>query len=268
MIDERAFIHPTAQLAENVTVGPWAYIGENVSIDEGTCIGPHVVIKGPTRIGKNNKIFQFASIGEQPQDKKYDNEPTELHIGDNNVIREYCNFNRGTVHGGGVTKIGSRNLFMANVHIAHDCIIGNNIIMANNTSVAGHVEIRDFAILSGYIGIHQFCLIGEYSFLSHGMLITQDVPPYMMVAGGRRKMVSGINVEGLRRHQFSPEAIRAIKETYKILYMRNLPLSDATHQLVELAKTHSEIERVVGFIKESKEVSWLENRNLCRRAVR
>ncbi len=251
MIDERAFVHPTATIADNVTVGPWAYIGENVSIDEGTVIGPHVVIKGPTRIGKNNKIFQFASIGEQPQDKKYDNEPTELIIGDDNVIREYCNFNRGTVHGGGVTQIGHRNLFMANVHIAHDCIIGNNIIMANNTSVAGHVRIKDFAILSGYIGIHQYCLIGEYSFLSHGMLITQDVPPYMMVAGERRKKVSGINTEGLRRHQFSTEAIRAIKETYKILYMRNLPLTEATQQLRELAKQHPEVELVVKFIGES-----------------
>jgi UDP-N-acetylglucosamine acyltransferase len=252
VIDERAFIHPSAVVAPSVTIGPWAYIGENVHIDEGTEIGPHVVIKGPTRIGKNNKIFQFASIGEQPQDKKYDNEPTELMIGDNNVIREYCNFNRGTLQGGGVTKIGSRNLFMANVHIAHDCNIGNNIIMANNTSIAGHVEIKDFAILSGYIGIHQFCLIGEYSFLSHGMLITQDVPPYMMVAGGRRKKVSGVNLEGLRRHQFSPEAIRAIKDTYKILYMRNLPLDEATVQLEALAKKHPEIERVVSFIGESK----------------
>lgn len=252
MIDERAYIHPSAVIAKNVTIGPWAYIGENVTIDEGTWIAPHVVVKGPTRIGKNNKIFQFASIGEQPQDKKYNNEPTKLIIGDDNVIREYCNFNRGTVHGGGVTQIGSRNLFMANVHIAHDCIIGNNIIMANNTSVAGHVEIKDFAILSGYIGIHQFCKIGEYSFLSHGMLITQDVAPYMMVAGERRKKVSGINVEGLRRHQFSPEAIRAIKEAYKILYMRNLRLSEATEQLIDLAKTHPEIERVVSFIEASE----------------
>lgn len=251
MIDERAFVHPTASIAAGVTIGPWAYIGEHVSIGEGTQISPHVVIKGPTRIGKNNKIFQFASLGEQPQDKKYIDEPTELVIGDDNVIREYCNFNRGTVHGGGVTEIGSRNLFMANVHIAHDCKIGNGIIMANNTSVAGHVQIKDFAILSGYIGIHQYCLIGEYSFLSHGMLITQDVPPYMMVAGERRKKVSGINSEGLRRHQFTPEAMRAIKETYKILYMRNLPLSEATLQLQELAKQHPEIERVLSFLSES-----------------
>lgn len=252
MIDERAFIHPSATIGPDVSIGPWAYIGENVSIDEGTMIGPHVVIKGPTRIGKNNKIFQFASIGEQPQDKKYDNEPTELVIGDDNVVREYCNFNRGTLQGGGITRIGSRNLFMANVHIAHDCQIGNNIIMANNTSVAGHVTIKDFAILSGYIGIHQFCLIGEYSFLSHGMLITQDVAPYLMVAGGRRKKVSGINLEGLRRHQFSPEGIRAIKDMYKILYMRNLSLAEATAQLEELAKTHPEIQRVLTFIGESK----------------
>lgn len=252
MIDERAIVHPTAEIADNVTISPWAMIGEHVKIGEGTWIGPHVVIKGPCTIGKNNKIFQFASIGEQPQDKKFGGENTELVIGDNNTIREYCNFNRGTEQGGGVTKIGSNNLFMANVHIAHDCIIGNNIIMANNTSIAGHVSIKDHAILSGYIGIHQFCLIGEYCFISHGMLITKDVPPYMMVAGERRKKVSGINSEGLRRHEFSKDAIRNIKEAYKILYMRNLSLEEAKSELNTLAQNEPAINRILSFIDQSE----------------
>lgn len=252
MIDERAIVHPSAEIADNVTISPWAMIGENVKIGEGTWIGPHVVIKGPCAIGKNNKIFQFASIGEQPQDKKFGGENTELVIGDNNTIREYCNFNRGTEQGGGVTKIGSNNLFMANVHIAHDCIIGNNIIMANNTSIAGHVTIKDHAILSGYIGIHQFCLIGEYCFISHGMLITKDVPPYMMVAGERRKKVSGINSEGLRRHEFSKDAIRHIKEAYKILYMRNLSLEQAKTELNALARSEPAINRILSFIEDSE----------------
>ena len=252
MIDNTAIIHSSAKIAENVTIGAFSVIGEGVEIGEGTVIAPHVVIKGPTKIGKRNKIYQFASIGEDPQDKKYAGENTELIIGDDNVIREYCNFNRGTIQGAKRTVIGDRNLFMANVHIAHDCMIGNDVIMANNSSVAGHVEIRDFVIMSGYIGIHQFCLIGEHAFVSHGMLITQDVPPYLIVAGGRRNKVSGVNAEGLKRRGFTPEAIRSIKEAYKILYMRHLSLADATTALKKLAKTAPEIEAFLDFLAASK----------------
>lgn len=252
MIHPTAVIDPSATIAEGVSIGPFAVIGPNVDIGEGTIIGSHVVIKQSTKIGKNNKIYQFASLGEDPQDKKYAGEDTELIIGDHNVIREYCNFNRGTVQGAKRTVIGHRNLFMANVHIAHDCMIGNDIIMANNSSVAGHVEIRDFVIMSGYIGIHQFCLIGEHAFISHGMLISQDVPPYLIVAGGRRNKVSGVNAEGLKRRGFTPEAIRAIKEGYKILYMRQLPLSEATQALKQLAKRAPEVELYIDFIACSK----------------
>lgn len=252
MIHPSALIDPSAKIAEGVTIGAFSVISAGVEIGEGTHIAPHVVIKGPTKIGKNNKIYQFASIGEDPQDKKYAGEDTELIIGDNNVIREYCNFNRGTTQGAKRTVIGSRNLFMANVHIAHDCVIGNDIIMANNSSVAGHVEIRDFVIMSGYIGIHQFCLIGEHAFISHGMLISQDVPPYLIVAGGRRNKVSGVNTEGLKRRGFTPDAIRAIKEGYKVLYMRQLALSDATQALKQMAKTSPEIELYLDFIAASK----------------
>lgn len=252
MIHPSAIIDPSAKIAPGASVGPFAVIGANVEIGEGTSIAAHVVIKGTTKIGKRNKIYQFASIGEDPQDKKYAGEDTELIIGDDNVIREYCNFNRGTIQGAKRTVIGNRNLFMANVHIAHDCVIGNDVIMANNSSVAGHVEIRDFVIMSGYIGIHQFCLIGEHAFVSHGMLITQDVPPYLIVAGGRRNKVSGVNAEGLKRRGFTPEAIRAIKEGYKILYMRQLSLSDATVALKQLAKTAPEIEAYLDFLAASK----------------
>lgn len=252
MIDERAIIDPKAVIGKDVTIGPWTLIGPDVTIGDGTTIGSHVVIKGPTRIGKNNQIMQFASLGEAPQDKKYANEPTELIIGDNNVIREYCNFNRGTMQGIEKTIIGNNNLFMANVHIAHDCVVGNHIIMANNSSLAGHVEVDDFAILSGYIGVHQFCQIGRYAFISHGMLITKDVPPFLMVAGGRRNGAAGINSEGLRRHGFSKDAIQKIKTAYKILYLRGLNLDEASAQISEMATELPELKPMVDFLGKTK----------------
>lgn len=252
MIHSTAVIDPSAKLAEGVSVGAYAVIGADVSIGEGTQIFPHVVIKGPTTIGKRNKIYQFASIGEDCQDKKYAGERTELVIGDNNVIREYCNFNRGTVQGGSVTRIADNNLFMAGVHIAHDCQVGSGIIIANNTSLAGHVTIKDFAILSGYIGVHQFCDIGEYAFVSHAMMVTKDIPPFMLVAGGRRSKVSGINSEGLKRHNFAPEAIQDIKEAFKILYKRELPLVEALTQIEVLSQGTPQLRLMIDFIKASK----------------
>lgn len=252
MIHPTAQIDPAAKLAPGVSVGAYAVIGPDVIVGEGTEISPHVVIKGPTHIGKHNKIYQFASIGEDCQDKKYAGERTELVIGDNNVIREYCNFNRGTVQGGGVTRIGSGNLFMAGVHIAHDCQLGSNIIIANNSSLAGHVTVKDFAILSGYIGIHQFCEIGEYSFISHAMMVTKDVPPFMLVAGGRRHKVAGINAEGLKRHQFTAKATQDIKTAFKILYKRELPLQEALVQIEALVLETPILKLMVDFIKGSK----------------
>ncbi len=252
MIDERAVIDPAAKVADGAVIGPWTYIGPDVEIGEGTQISSHVVIKGPTKIGKNNKIYQFASLGEEPQDLKYAEEATLLEIGDNNVIREYCNFNRGTVQGGNVTKIGNNNLFMANVHIAHDCILGDHIVMANNSSLAGHVDVKDYARFSGYIGVHQFCQIGEHSFISHGMLITKDVPPFVLAAGGRHSQATCINSVGLERNGYSSEAIKKIKIAFKIIYRRGLSLQDATKELESMVAETPEIQILVDFLQASK----------------
>lgn len=252
MIDQRAVIHPSARLASDVEVGPWTYIGEDVEIGEGTWIGPHVVLNGPSRIGRNNKIYQFASVGEAPQDKKYGGEKTWLEMGDNNVVREYCTLNRGTVQGGGATKIGNDNLFMAYVHIAHDCIVHNNVVFANNASLAGHVTVCNHAILSGFVGVHQFCKIGEYSFLAKGALVTKDVPPYILVAGTEKPMAYGLNVEGLRRHGFSQEAISALRKAYKIVYRKGLLIKDALEELESMMIEHPEVTLLHDFLKNSE----------------
>lgn len=252
MIDERAQIHPSAKIADNVTVGPWTVIDENVEIGEGSWIGPHVVIRGPTKIGRNNKIFQFASVGEEPQDKKYAGEDTWLEIGDNNIIREYVTLNRGTVQGGGYTKIGSGNLLMAYVHVAHDCIIHNNTIFANNASLAGHVEVRDHAILSGFSGIHQFCVVGEYSFVAKGALVAKDVPPYMLVAGIEKPTTYGLNVEGLRRHNFSAETIALLRKAYKDIYRKGLSLAHAIDNLKTMAPGDKNLQLLIDFLQQTQ----------------
>lgn len=252
MIDERVIIHPTAKIAENVTIGPWTVIGPEVEIGEGTIIGPHVVINGPTKIGKNNKIYQFASVGEDPQDKKYQGERTWLEIGDNNIIREYCTLNRGTAVGGGLTKIGSHNLLMAYVHVAHDCIVGDHVIMANSAGLAGHVTLQDYAIMSAFTGVHQFCVIGSHSFIGRGALITKDVPPYMLVAGDAQPAAYGLNLEGLKRRDFSPERISMLKRAYKILYRQNLSLAESLENLKELAKECPEVQEMLEFVEKSE----------------
>jgi UDP-N-acetylglucosamine acyltransferase len=252
VIDDRAVVDPAAKVADNVTIGPWTYIGPGVEIGEGTNIASHVVIKGPTKIGRNNKIFQFASLGEDPQDLKYEEEATLLEIGDGNTIREYCNFNRGTVQGGNVTKIGNNNLFMANVHIAHDCILQDHIVMANNSSLAGHVEVQSYARFSGYIGVHQFCQIGEHSFISHGMLITKDVPPYVLAAGGRHSQATCINSVGLERFGYSADAIKNIKKAFKIIYRRGLTLQDAVKEIETMVAQTPELKVMVDFLANSK----------------
>jgi len=230
MIDPRAVVHPKAELAEDVKVGPFTVIGPDVQIDSGTEIGPHVVIKGPTAIGRENTIYQFTSIGEDPQDKKYADEITRLEIGDRNVIREFVTLHRGTQQDQGLTLIGSDNLFMAYVHVAHDCVIGDHVIMANGASIAGHVHLGDHAILGGFTLVHQFTQIGEYSFSAMGSAITQDVPPFVMV-GGRPTRPHGINSVGMERNGKSPEVIRQIRQAYKILYKNNLRLEDAIEEM-------------------------------------
>ena len=241
-------IDPGAKLANDVSVGPYAVIGADVEIGAGTWIGPHTVINGPTRIGRDNRIFQFASIGEAPQDKKYAGEPTRLEIGDRNTIREFVTINRGTVQDEGVTRVGDDNWIMAYVHIAHDCRIGNQTIFANNASLAGHVRVDDFAILGGFTLVHQFCAIGAYSLTAFGSGISKDVPPYVTV-GGTPARAHGLNMEGLRRRGFPEDSRRILKAAYKTLYRENLPLQDALQQLKQQAELHAELDILVRFLE-------------------
>ncbi|MEH6469605.1 MAG: acyl-ACP--UDP-N-acetylglucosamine O-acyltransferase [Halopseudomonas sp.] len=240
MIDKHAIIDPKAQIADDVEIGPWTLIGPDVVIESGCRIASHVVIKGPTRIGKNNQIFQFASVGEACQDKKYRDEPTELIIGDNNVIRESCTLHRGTIQDEGVTRIGSDNLLMVNVHVAHDCVVGDNAILANNVALAGHVHVGDYAIVGGQTGVHQFCHIGAHAMCGAASMLAQDLPAYVMAAGNTAKP-HGINSEGLKRRGFSKEAIRAIKQAYRFVYRKGLKLDQAVAELELLQQQFPEV---------------------------
>ena len=248
LIDPRAIIDPQAGLADDVHVGPFSIIGAHVKIGAGTKIGSHVVIKGPTVIGTHNTIYQFASLGDNPQDKKYAGEPTRLEIGDRNVIREYCSINRGTVQGGGVTRIGNDNWIMAYVHIAHDCRIGNQIVFSNAASLAGHVDIADFVILGGFTLVHQFCAIGQYAFTAMGSVISKDVPPYIKVSGHMAKAY-GLNVEGLRRQGFSTAVLSELRRAYKVIYKSGFTVEQATDKLAEMAVTCPEVGIMLEFIK-------------------
>ena len=247
MIDSRAIVAAGAQLAADVQVGAYSVIGPHVVVGAGTWIGPHVVINGHTEIGTGNKIFQFASIGEAPQDKKYADEPTRLTIGDRNVIREYCTISRGTMQDDGVTRIGDDNLLMAYTHVAHDCQLGNNIVMVNLAMIAGHVSLGDWAILSGYVAVHQFCKIGAHAFIANNAGVTRDVPPYVMAIGNPAEPHS-INSEGLKRRGFTAEQIRNLRNAYRILYRSNLPLAAAIDQLNGLAATQPELKPFIDFI--------------------
>ena len=250
MIDARAIISPKAQLAADVTVGPFSIIGPDVQIGAGTIVGPHVVINGPTVIGADNHIFQFASLGDAPQDKKYKGEPTRLEIGDRNVFRENCTMNRGTTHDKGVTRIGDDNLFMAYSHVAHDCQVGSKTVFANCASLAGHVEIGDWVILGGLTAVHQFVKIGAHAFLAGGTIAQRDVPPYIMVAGNPA-IPHAVNSEGLKRRGFNEEQVRNIRDAYRILYRSELKLAEAMAKLRALAETQPEILSFVDFIAAS-----------------
>ncbi|MCC6206818.1 MAG: acyl-ACP--UDP-N-acetylglucosamine O-acyltransferase [Gammaproteobacteria bacterium] len=250
MIDPRAIVDPAARLAPDVSVGPFAIIGPDVEIGAGTTIGPHAVVKGPTRIGRNNRIYQFASIGEAPQDKKYAGEPTRLEIGDDNLFREYVTVHRGTVQGGGITRIGDHNWIMIGCHIAHDCIVGSHTIFSNNAALAGHVVVDDYAILGGYTLVHQFCAIGAHCFTAMGSVISKDVPPYVLVSGHMAKPY-GLNVEGLKRRGFSAETISDLRRAYKLLYKSRLTLEQAVGEIRALAQTTPEAGALVAFIEAS-----------------
>lgn len=246
-IHATAIVDVSAELDSSVEIGAYSIIGPHVKINAGTRIAGHVMINGPTTIGKNNHIYQYSSLGEAPQDKKYNGEPTSLEIGDNNTIREFCTFNRGTVQDKKNTKIGDNNWIMAYVHIAHDCQIGSNTILANNASLAGHVDIDDYAILGGFTLIHQFCKIGSHVITAVGSVVFKDIPPYVTAAGYDAKP-HGINAEGLKRRGFSADTILQIKRAYKALYRNGLTLEEAKIELATMQKTTPEIRLLTDFL--------------------
>jgi UDP-N-acetylglucosamine acyltransferase len=249
-VDPRAIVSPKAELAPDVTVGAYTVIGDGVTVGAGTWIGPHAVINGPTNIGAGNKIFQFASVGDAPQDLKYKGELTRLEIGDRNVFREFTTMNRGTAHGGGVTIIGSDNLFMAYSHVAHDCRVGSRCVMANYATLAGHVELGDWVIMGGYAGTHQFTKVGAHAFIGNNAAVTRDVPPYIM-AVGTPAVPHSINSEGLKRRGFTPEQIRNLKNAYRVLYRSDMKLADAVAELQSRVASQPELKIFVDFIGES-----------------
>ncbi len=250
MIHPTAIVSPKARIGERVSIGPFSIIGDDVEIGDDTVIGSHVVVTGHTRIGKQNKIFQFCSIGEVPQDKKYAGEPTRLEIGDRNTIHEYCSLHVGTIQDRGVTSVGNDNWIMAYVHIAHDCVVGNNTIFANNATLAGHVTIGDWAILGGFTGVHQFGRVGAHSFCGVGTVLLQDLPPFVTVSGNPASP-HGINSEGLKRRGYSAEAIMQIKRAYKALYRSGLSLDEARASIEELCASTPELEPLRDFIADS-----------------
>ena len=249
-IHPTAIVDPGAKLSDKVEIGPYSVIGKYVEIGEGSVIGNHVTITGHTKIGKANKIFHYCSLGEAPQDKKYNNEPTSLIIGDRNTIREFCTFNCGTAQDKTVTTIGNDNWIMAYVHIAHDCVLGNNLILANNSSLAGHVEIDDYAILGGFTLVHQFCKIGSHSITAVGSVIFKDVPPFIIAAGYNAKP-NGINSEGLKRRDFSSDDIALIKKGYKVIYRDGNTINEAINILQGMTENSLAINTYIDFIEKS-----------------
>ena len=262
MIDKSAVIHPTAIVSPdaiigpNVVIGPWTIVGEEVEIGADTTVASHCVLKGPTKIGCRNKIFQFATLGEDCQDKKYDAERTFLEVGDDNVIREHCTLHRGTAQDQCLTKVGSRNLLMVNVHIAHDCMVGDDCIFANNATLAGHVHIGNWVIFGGLAAIHQFGRVGDHAFIAGMAALNQDVPPFVMAAGHYAKPF-GINKEGLKRRGFSVEAITLIRHAYMIIYKEGNAIEEAIEKLMPLAQQEASIQMLIDFLKES-------GRGICR----
>lgn len=250
MIHPTAIIDPSARIGSNVEIGPYTIVGADVELGDNCVIGPHVVLRGPTVLGKNNRIFQFASVGEDCQDKKYHGEPTRLVIGDNNVIRECVTIHRGTIQDQGLTQIGSNNLLMAYVHVAHDCIVGDNVILANNTTLAGHVHVGDWAILGGFTGVHQFCHIGAHAFTAVNSVVVQDVPPYIM-AQGHNAAPRTINAEGLKRRGFQPNQILNIKRAFKLLYRQGLTVDEAVQKMREL-DADTELTPLIEFVQNSQ----------------
>jgi len=249
-IHPTALVHPGARLGADVEIGAYSLVGEHVEIGDGTRIGPHVVLAGHTRLGAGNRIFQFCSIGEEPQDKKYAGEPTRLEIGDHNVIREFCTLNTGTAQDLGVTRLGHHNWIMAYVHIAHDCVVGDHTIFANNATLAGHVHVDDHAILGGFTGVHQFCRIGAHVITGIASVVRQDIPPFLTVAGNPLAP-HGVNSEGLKRRGFSAEALAGLKRAYKTLYKSGLSLAEAQAAIAAEAESLPELTPLADFLANS-----------------
>lgn len=250
MISEHAIIHPSAKIAEGVTIGAGCIIGADVEIGEGTTIAPYAIIHGPTKIGKNNRIFQYSSIGDEPQDMTYRGEPTQLEIGDNNIIREFCLISRGTVKGGGLTKIGNDNFFMAYSHVGHDCLIGNNVILVSYCALSGHVVVDDYAIIGGYSAVHQFCKVGAYAFIARATYVSKDVLPYLMISG-YTAAACGINTVGLRRRGFSSDAIDNLRRAYRIIFRKGLTVQQAFAELEVLQPECSELTLMMDALNQS-----------------
>ncbi|MDF1684181.1 MAG: acyl-ACP--UDP-N-acetylglucosamine O-acyltransferase [Legionellaceae bacterium] len=250
MISEQAVIDPSAKIAEGVTIGPGTIIGADVTIGEGTWIGPHVVIQGPTTMGKNNKIFQFASVGNDPQDITYQGEPTRLEIGDDNVIREFCMISRGTVKGGSVTRLGNHNFFMAYAHVGHDCIVGDHVSMVSYSALSGHVIVDDYATIGAYSAVHQFCKVGAYAFITRATYITKDVLPYVIIAG-QDAAAYGINKVALKRKGVTSSAIDLLRRAYKIIFRKGLTVQEALVELDALVLDCPEILLMIESLKQS-----------------
>lgn len=249
VIHPSAVVEPGAKLGENVRIGPFVHIGTEVEIGDGTIVGAHCSVTGPTRIGRDNHFVGHSAIGGDPQDKKFRGERTELVIGERNIVREFVTLNRGTGDGGGITRVGNDNLLLAYTHVAHDCIVGNHCVFSNNATLAGHVTVGDWVIMSGFAGAHQFCRIGAHAFIGMGVLLTGDVPPFTMVAGEANGRPRGINSEGLKRRGFDAERIAAIKRAYRTLYVAGLPLAEAKQQLAEQAADSADVRDLLDFIE-------------------
>ena len=250
-IHPQALVDSKAELAEDVQVGPFAIIGPEVKIGAGTVVGPHAILKGPTTVGMRNRIFQFASVGEDCQDKKYKGERTELVIGDDNIIREGVTLHRGTFQDRGITHIGSNNLFMCYVHVAHDCVVGDDIIMANNTAIAGHVHIGNGAILGGGTLVHQFCRIGQFAMTAAGTVVLQDIPAFVTCSGNRAE-AHGMNIEGMRRRGVDSDVINRLREAYKTVYRRGLTLEQAITELDQNNAGCAEVDAFLDSLKSSQ----------------
>ena len=251
MIHPTAIIHPGATLGANVSVGAYSLVGEHVEVGDNTWIGPHVILEGHLRVGRDNRIFQFSSLGGEPQDMKYRGEPTRVEIGDRNTIREYCTINAGTVQDAGVTRLGNDNWIMGYVHIAHDCQVGSNTILASNAQIAGHCHVGDWVILGGMTGVHQFVHIGAHAMTGGGTILFQDVPPYVMASGSPAKTF-GVNTEGLRRRGFSDESISALRGAYKTIYRNGLRLAEAVDELAAQQEKIPELKILVEFLRQAK----------------